>query len=233
MLGNDTQSAVDILWQVVGVVGALIFCGRFYLQCYASEVRKKSVVPIGFWYMSSIGSLMLFPYGVFYKHSPLAALSHCFNLVVYARNLVHMWRARGGLTRRASVAVHLVVGVVVVAAVALAAYTWVEAYAVSRESSSAGLRTTWLWLGVGVLGQGLFGCRFALQWMVTEARRESVLPLAFWYVSVVAALLMMVSFAKRPEPEWIFVLQIGAPIPVYIRNIWLIHHHRGAALVVD
>ena len=50
-----------------------------------------------------------------------------------------------------------------------------------------------------MVGQGLFGCRFALQWMVTEARRESVMPLDFWYVSVVAAL--MVSFAKRPDPE--------------------------------
>ena len=233
MLGNDMQSAAVILWQVVGVVGAVVFCGRFYLQWYASEVSKKSVVPIGFWYMSSIGSLMLFPYGVFYKHSPLAALSHCFNLVVYARNLVHMWRARGGLTRRASVALHLVVGVVVVGAVTLATYTWMEAYAVSRESSSGGMGEAWFWLGVGVVGQVLFGCRFALQWLVTEARRESVLPMAFWYVSVVAALLMMVSFAKRPEPEWVFVLQIGAPMPVYIRNLWLIHHHRGAALAAD
>ena len=103
MSDNDSQSVVIILWQAIGIVGAVIFCGRFYLQWYASEVRKKSVVPIGFWYMSSIGSLMLFPYGVFYKHSPLAALSHCFNLVVYGRNLVHMWRARGVLTRRASV----------------------------------------------------------------------------------------------------------------------------------
>ena len=133
MVGNETQSAVIILWQVVGVVGAVIFFWRFYLQWHASEVRKKSVVPIGFWYISSIGSLTLFPYGVFYKHSPLATLSHCFNLVVYPRNLVHMWRGRGVPTRRVSVALHSVVGVVVLGAATLAAHTWMEAYAVSQE----------------------------------------------------------------------------------------------------
>jgi lipid-A-disaccharide synthase-like uncharacterized protein len=226
---QDTESTLVIVWQVVGLVGAVIFCGRFYLQWFVSEVRKESVVPIGFWYMSTVGSLMLFPYGVFYKHSPLAALSQCFNLVVYARNLVHMWRGRGILTRGASVALHLVVGLVVIGAVALAAQTWMTTYVTLQTNSAAEARETWVWLGVGVLGQVFFGCRFALQWLVTEARRESVLPMAFWYVSLVAALLMMTSFAKRPEPEWLFVLQIGAPLPVYIRNLWLIHHHRAVA----
>ena len=48
------------LGDAIGLVAALIFYGRFYLQWYTSERLKRSVVPIGFWYMSSAGSLLLF-----------------------------------------------------------------------------------------------------------------------------------------------------------------------------
>ncbi len=217
------------LWPVIGVTGAIIFCGRFYLQWIASEIKKRSVVPIGFWYMSSVGSLMLLPYAVFFKQSPIGALSHSFNLVVYARNLIHIWREQDKLNKRRSLITHAAVALVVITAIVLAAHTWMNEFQAAQAAPADDLQRTWFWLGAGVLGQGLFGCRFLLQWMATEARRKSVVPLAFWYISLAAAALLVASFLKRPEPEWVFVCQVAAPIPVYLRNLWLIHRHKQPA----
>jgi lipid-A-disaccharide synthase-like uncharacterized protein len=41
-----------------------------------------------------------------------------------------------------------------------------------------------LWLAVGFAGQMAFSARFLVQWIVSEARRESVIPIPFWYFLV-------------------------------------------------
>ncbi len=214
-------------------MGALIFCGRFYVQWYFSEREKRSVVPIGFWYMSSAGSLMILPYAVFYLQSPLGALSHCFNIVVYARNLIHIWRERKSLSQRRWLVVHGGVMLVVGVAMVLVAYTWLREYSATREAGETRMLQTWFWIMVGVAGQGLFGVRFLIQWVVTEAKRRSVMPHVFWYVSIVAAFLMMVSYMQRPEPEWLLALTVVAPLPVYVRNLWLIRRHKQAEVEPD
>ena len=40
---------------------------------------------------------------------------------------------------------------------------------------------TWaIWVAVGFLGQAMFSMRFLIQWISSEKRRESVIPIAFW-----------------------------------------------------
>ena len=39
---------------------------------------------------------------------------------------------------------------------------------------------------IGFVGQGLFSARFLIQWVVSEKKRESVIPLPFWYFSPVS-----------------------------------------------
>lgn len=208
----------------MGVAAALVFYGRFYLQWIVSEIKKQSVIPVAFWYMSTAGSLMLFVYGV-YRQSPIGTLSHCFNIVIYARNLIHIWREKGTLSTRRSVLVHGAVGLVILTAMAFLALTWLREYGETKTASPEEFRQTWIWLAVGVLGQGLFGVRFIMQWLVTEARRKSVIPLAFWYISIVAALLLMASHLQRHE--WIYAIGLGSTVLVYLRNLWLIHTHKA------
>ena len=168
--------------------GMAVFYGRFYVQWYVSERAGKSVIPVAFWYMSGVGSVFLFIYGVCAR-SPVGTLSHCFNMVVYMRNLVHIWREKGVLSRGRSMAAHGVAGVVILTAVGFMGHTWVREY--QTEPSSR----TWVWLAVGVTGQGLFALRFLVQWAVTEWKRKSVVPVVFWYISIAAALLMASSHA--------------------------------------
>ena len=221
LLSNINLSIGDI----IGSVAAIIFYGRFYLQWYTSERLGRSVVPVGFWYMSCVGSLMLFSYGV-YTQSAVGTLSHCFNIVIYVRNLIHVWRKNGTLSRRRSIAVHgLALAVLLVAGVLLV-LTWSQVLSKTQSGSATEAERTLFWITVGVVGQGLFACRFLIQWITTERKKESVIPVAFWYFSIAASVLMLASFLQLRE--WVFAAGIVLTPPIYTRNLWMIHRKKQA-----
>jgi lipid-A-disaccharide synthase-like uncharacterized protein len=80
---------------------------------------------------------------------------------------------------------------------------------------------------LGFAGQGLFSARFLVQWIVSEHRRESVIPLVFWYFSVGGGLLLLSYAILRHDP--VFVLGQAAGLVVYVRNLILISRRRRAA----
>ncbi len=41
-----------------------------------------------------------------------------------------------------------------------------------------------IWLLVGLLGQAIFSARFIVQWLVSEKEKKSIIPVAFWYLSL-------------------------------------------------
>ncbi len=208
-----------VLGDIIGGIAAAIFYGRFYLQWFYSERAKRSVMPIGFWYMSSVGSLLLFGYGV-YKQSAVGTLSHCFNILIYARNLIHIWRAKGTLSPRRSLIAHGLAFTVILVALSLLVLTWLNVFQSTQASNGAQATRTWFWIAVGVVGQVLFACRFVIQWLATEKRKESVIPVSFWYFSVAAAVCMLASFIQLRE--WVFAVGVATTLPIYLRNLWII-----------
>jgi len=208
---------------ILGLTGAVLFYGRFYLQWIVSEIQGRSVVPVAFWYMSGVGSVLLLLYGVF-SGSPVGALSHCFNTIIYARNLVHIWRERGVLTPARSRWFHSGIALLVVIGVMMVAYTWLREYQQTQDVALRVQANTWIWIAVGVVGQGLFALRFLIQWAVTELRQKSVIPAIFWYISVAASILLLSSHAQRHE--WLFAVGISTTLLVYLRNIYMIHRKK-------
>jgi lipid-A-disaccharide synthase-like uncharacterized protein len=73
---------------------------------------------------------------------------------------------------------------------------------------------------LGFLGQAIFAGRFLVQWYVSEKRRESVVPKAFWYLSLVGSVFLLVYAVLKPEPV-IFVGQVPGVV-VYVRNLVLL-----------
>lgn len=217
------------LLNLLGYSGALLFYGRFYLQWIVSERHGRSVVPVAFWYMSGAGSVMLLLYGVFYLNSPVGALSHCFNSIIYARNLVHIWRSEGKLSDRYSRLFHGAVGLLVTAGIFLVGLTLFREFQVTRDHALHEQARNWFWIGVGVLGQGLFALRFLVQWVVTEIKRQSTIPSVFWYLSVAAALLLISSHAQRQE--WLYTIGIFTTLFVYLRNIYWIRRNISTSSV--
>jgi lipid-A-disaccharide synthase-like uncharacterized protein len=74
------------LWIAFGLVGQLVFTGRFVVQWLSSEREKKSVVPVAFWYLSIAGGLALLTYAI-HRGDPVFMLGQGLGLFVYVRNL--------------------------------------------------------------------------------------------------------------------------------------------------
>jgi lipid-A-disaccharide synthase-like uncharacterized protein len=74
-------------WKLIGYVGVLMFAGRWFVQLAASRASGKPVMPITFWYMSALGSLLLLGYFIFGKNDSVGILSNLFPLFVALYNL--------------------------------------------------------------------------------------------------------------------------------------------------
>jgi len=82
------------------------------------------------------------------------------------------------------------------------------------------------WLVVGFLAQGLFSARFLVQWIASEVKKRSVMPLAFWFLSLGGGLLLLTYAISRRDP--VFILGQGMGLIVYTRNLVLIRRERVA-----
>jgi lipid-A-disaccharide synthase-like uncharacterized protein len=76
------------------------------------------------------------------------------------------------------------------------------------------------WIGLGLVAQGLFASRFIVQWISSERAGQSVVPIAFWYLSLGGALLLLIYAIYRKDPVFIIGQSVGGFI--YARNLALI-----------
>jgi lipid-A-disaccharide synthase-like uncharacterized protein len=80
---------------------------------------------------------------------------------------------------------------------------------------------TSLWIGIGLVGQLLFTSRFLVQWIASERRRESVVPVAFWWFSLAGGVTLLGYALWRHDP--VFIMGQAMGLVVYARNLTLIH----------
>jgi len=83
------------------------------------------------------------------------------------------------------------------------------------------------WLLVGFGGQVLFMGRFVIQWLISERQRRSVIPVSFWYLSILGALVLLAYALHRRDP--VFVAGQGLGVAIYLRNLRLIRLERAQA----
>jgi lipid-A-disaccharide synthase-like uncharacterized protein len=92
------------------------------------------------------------------------------------------------------------------------------------EVAAARAPTPWYWAAVGYGGQIVFGSRFYVQWLHSERYRRSVVPVVFWWLSLVGGL-MVLTYAIHRADGPIIMGSVGGP-PIYARNLWLIYKVR-------
>ena len=83
-----------------------------------------------------------------------------------------------------------------------------------------------IWVGIGLFGQGLFAARFLIQWLTSEAKGKSVIPVAFWYFSLGGSAILLSYAIHRQDPVFILGQSFGSV--VYIRNLIFIHREKAA-----
>ena len=90
------ERAIRNPWVFFGFFAQATFMMRFVLQLIASERKKRSYVPVAFWYLSLAGGLMLFVYAL-QRRDPVFVLGQGLGILIYARNLVLIYRRKDNL----------------------------------------------------------------------------------------------------------------------------------------
>lgn len=70
-----------------GSAGQIIFTVRFIYQWFYSYRRHKSILPVGFWIISLVGSGIIVAYGIF-RLDPVLILGQSVGFIAYSRNIV-------------------------------------------------------------------------------------------------------------------------------------------------
>ena len=78
-----------------------------------------------------------------------------------------------------------------------------------------------IFLIIGFLGQGLFASRFIFQWIYSEKKGESSIPIIFWYLSIFGGMGLLIYAIYRKDPVIITGQLFG--ILIYLRNLILIY----------
>ncbi|MCG8688553.1 MAG: lipid-A-disaccharide synthase N-terminal domain-containing protein [Desulfobacterales bacterium] len=77
------------------------------------------------------------------------------------------------------------------------------------------------WLILGAVAQTCFFCRFLVQWLVSEKHKKSIVPVSFWYLSVMGSTGLLIYSLGRKDLVFIFGHLFNNI--VYIRNLMLIN----------
>jgi lipid-A-disaccharide synthase-like uncharacterized protein len=82
------------------------------------------------------------------------------------------------------------------------------------------------WEATALAGEVVFGGRFVLQWIVSEYKKKSYVPTAFWFMSIVGSIILLIYSIHIEKPVLILAFTINTLI--YMRNIHLIFRHKKA-----
>jgi lipid-A-disaccharide synthase-like uncharacterized protein len=88
------------------------------------------------------------------------------------------------------------------------------------------VRLDW-WVLLGFVAQAFFTARFAVQWIASERAGRSVVPLAFWLLSIGGGLLLLFYALYRRDPVFIAGQSFG--VFVYFRNLYFVMRERRQA----
>ncbi|MCW0484845.1 lipid-A-disaccharide synthase N-terminal domain-containing protein [Gaoshiqia sediminis] len=72
---------------ILGIISQVLFTLRFVYQWIYSEKNKESILPMGFWVLSNLGSLLIFTYAIF-RRDPVLLIGHLMGISIYTRNIM-------------------------------------------------------------------------------------------------------------------------------------------------
>lgn len=84
-------------WKIIGLVGALMFTARWFVQLYATKKNRRVVMPMAFWYLSIVGSMMTLGYFIWGKNDSVGILQNAFPMFVSLYNVfIHLRHGQPG-----------------------------------------------------------------------------------------------------------------------------------------
>jgi lipid-A-disaccharide synthase-like uncharacterized protein len=193
----------------IGFLAQALFSARQITQWIASEKAGQIRSPLLFWQLSILASFLLMVYGIL-RNDLVIILGQIVTYGVYIRNLHYH-----GFWDKVPLPVRTIAFVFPGLAVC-----WLltgETYNIHKLFANKEISS--VLMAWGVIGQCIFTFRFVYQWLYSEKRKQSVLPIGFWIISITGSI-MVLSYAIFRKDPVLFVGQLFGVI-VYSRNIVL------------
>ena len=194
---------------VIGFLAQVFFSARILLQWILSERAKKVISPAIFWQLSIVGSYLLFVYG-WLRDGFAIILGQIISYYIYIWNLdkKHQWKKLPFIIRT----LLLLTPVVAILYMLKDASAFVDQFFRNEKIP--------LWLLIyGSMGQIIFTLRFVYQWIYSKRKDESLLPIGFWVISLLGALIIVSYAIYRRDP--VLILGQSTGLIAYSRNIYL------------
>ena len=194
---------------VIGFLAQVFFSARILLQWILSERAKKVISPAIFWQLSIVGSYLLFVYG-WLRDDFAIILGQIISYYIYIWNLdkKHQWKKLPFIIRT----------LLLLTPVAAILYMLKDASAFVDQFFRNEKIPLWL-LIYGSMGQLIFTLRFVYQWIYSKRKDESLLPIGFWVISLLGALIIVSYAIYRRDP--VLILGQSTGLIAYSRNIYL------------
>ena len=197
----------------IGFLAQALFSSRIILQWIISEKNKRVLTPNLFWQLSLFASFLLFIYG-YLRDDFAIMLGQVITYYIYIRNiqLENEWERMPKWLR----------GFLYIFPVIILIYGF-NNNVIDRANLFNNDHIPVVLMALGIISQVLFTLRFVYQWIYSEKRKESHLPMGFWVLSLVGSSLIFIYAIFRLDP----VLMLGhvSGLVIYSRNIYIMRKY--------
>ena len=199
----------SIIIYSIGFLAQILFSSRLIIQWFYSEKKNKIITPSVFWILSLLGSFLLFIYG-YLRDDFAIMLGQSLTYFIYIRNLQLQgeWDKLNFLIRFLFVT--------------FPAYIVFYYYNNNVIDIDILIKETTIPISLfilGIISQLIFTFRFVYQWIYSENKKKSSLPLGFWLLSISGSILILIYAIFRYDPVLFIGHMIGSLL--YARNIYI------------
>ena len=205
----------EYLIYTLGFIAQILFFTRTIAQWFKSEQEGEVISPVVYWQISLGGSILMLTYGIL-RNDFAIVLGQFIVYFIYIRNLQlkNAWKQMHWLAKTLAVLTPFIY------------FSWLLFGSSYNFSSILKNEDVTLFLMLwGSAGQVIFTFRFIYQWIYSENRKNSVLPLGFWIISTIGSLMIFTYSIYRLDPVLFAAHSLG--LFIYVRNI-LLHLGKGS-----
>ena len=201
----------------LGFVAQILFFARNIAQWFKSEKEGVVLSPVFYWQLSLLGSVIMLLYGIL-RNDFAIVLGQYIVYFIYVRNLQ---------LKNAWAQMHFLIKLLTVIMPFLFLIWLILGHSYNFSTIIRNKDVSFLLLVWGSAGQIIFTFRFVYQWIYSENKKESVLPLGFWLISTFGSLMIFIYAIFRLDPVLFAANILG--LFIYIRNIYL---HYGKKSII-
>lgn len=190
----------------LGFFAQSLFGARLIAQLIISEKRGKVVSPAIYWQLGVVGSFLFLIYGII-RNDLVIIFGQSLSYYIYIRNLQlkSLWTVIPVPAR------------LILLSFPLFAFSWIFFEGTKLDAIFANSNLSDTIVAVGAVGQLLLNLRYVYQWLYSEKKNESLLPIGFWIISASASAMIIGYSWFRDDP--VLLVSQGMGIFIYIRNI--------------